>query len=89
MTLYATYPTCTSSYREKGIVLQREGGLELLGVVVHSLIHHVAFEKPLSHSAVECFSLGSREQSLNTNCHHCYQSEWQSSQSQHGVKGLL
>lgn len=31
---------------------RREGGLELLGVVVHSLIHYVAFEKALSHSAV-------------------------------------
>lgn len=30
---------------------QREGGLELLGIV-HSLIHYVAFEKALSHSAV-------------------------------------
>lgn len=49
--LYATYTACTSSYREKGIVLQRERGQELLGVV-HSLIHYGAFEKTLSHSAV-------------------------------------
>lgn len=37
---------------KEALFCREKGGLELLGFVVHSLIHYVAFEKALSHSAV-------------------------------------
>lgn len=69
-----------SDTRKEALFCSEKGGLELLGFVVHSLIHYVAFEKALSHSAVLIF-LSVQQGTVHQHkpfhdfCTHCYHSE--------------